>query len=198
MVKWYCYGSLKGKTVKSAGYNCQGCHFHCHQLMSGFVVVQSLSCVQLFAIPWTAARPPCLSPSPGVCSNSCPLNQWCHPTISSSVAPFSSCPHSFPASRSFPVSWLFTSGGQSIGASVSAPALSMNTQGWFLLGLIALISLQPKGLSRAFSSTTVWRHQFFSSQPFLLSSSHIHTWLLEEKNSFHSADFCWQSDVSAF
>ena len=104
------------------------------------------------------------------CSNSCPLSWWCHPTISSSVTPFSSCPQSFPASGSFPVSQLFTSGGQSIRASASASVLSMNIQGRFPLGLTGLISLQFKGLSRVFSSDTIWKHQF----------SHIHTWQVEK------------------
>ena len=92
-----------------------------------------------------------------VCSNSCPLNRWCHPAISSSAALFSSCPQSFPASGFFPMSRLFTSGGQIIGASASASVLSMNIQGWFPLGLAGLISLQSKGLSRVFSNTTVWK-----------------------------------------
>ena len=104
------------------------------------------------------ARLPCPSPSPGACSNSCPLSQWCHPTISSSVIPFSSCLQSFPVSGSFPMSWLFPSGRQSIGASASASVLPMNIQGWFLLGLTGLISLQSKGLSRVFN-TTVQKHQ---------------------------------------
>ena len=107
-------------------------------------------------------RLPCPSPSPRACSNSCPSSQWCHPTISSSVASFSSCPQSFPASGSFPMSGLFASGGQSIGASASASVLLMNIQGWFPWGLTDLISLQSKGLSRVFSSTTIWKHQFFS------------------------------------
>ena len=112
----------------------------------------------------------------GVCSNSCPLSWWCNLTISSSVTPFS-CPQSFPASGSFPVSWLFASGGQSIDASASV--LPMNIQGWFPLGLTSLISLLSKGLSRVFSNTTVWKHQFFSAHPSLWSSSDISTWLLE-------------------
>ena len=120
---------------------------------------------------------PCSSPSPGACSNSCPLSRWCHPTISSSVIPFFSCPQSFPASGSFPRSWLFASGGQSIGASASVSVLPKNIQGWFPLGLTGLISFLSKGLSRVFSSTTVQRYQFFSAQPFLLSGSHIFTWL---------------------
>ena len=103
-------------------------------------------------------RLPCLSPTPGACSNSCPLSQWCHPTISSSVVPFSSCLQSFPASGSFPVSLFFTSGGQSIGAPASASILSMNIQDWFPLGWTGWISLQSKGLSRVFFNTTVQRH----------------------------------------
>ena len=114
------------------------------------------------------------------CSNLCPLSWWCHPTTSSSVTPFYSCPQSFPASVSFPVSWLFASGGQNIGASTSTSVLLMNIQCWFPLGLTSLISLQSKGLSRIFSSTTVQKHPFFSAQPSLWSSSHIHTWLLEK------------------
>ena len=97
----------------------------------------------------------------GVYSNPCPLSQWCHPAISSSVVPFSSCLQSFPASGSFPVSQLFTSGGQRIGASASASVLPMNIWGWFPLGWTGWISLQPKGLSRVFSNTTVQKHQFF-------------------------------------
>ena len=105
---------------------------------------------------------------PRVCSNSCPLSRWCHPTISSSIAPFSSCPQSFPASGSFPMSQLFATGGQSIGASSSMSVLPMNIQGWFPLGLTSLISLLSKGLSRVFTSSTVWQHQFFRAQPSLV------------------------------
>ena len=108
-------------------------------------------------------RLPCPSPTPEACSNSCPLNQWCHQTISSSVIPISSCRQSFPASGSFPMSQFFTSGGQRIGVSGSASVLPMNIQDWFCLGLIDLISLPSKGLSRVFSNTTVQKHQFFSS-----------------------------------
>ena len=107
---------------------------------------------------------PCPSLSPGVCSNSCPLSRWCHPTISSSVTPFSSCPQCFPASGSFPMSQLFAWGGHSIGASASASVLPMNIQGWFPLGFTGLILLS-KGLSRVFSSTTFWKRQFFSVVP---------------------------------
>ena len=118
--------------------------------------------------------------SPGVCSNSCPLSQWCHPTITSSAALFSSCSQSFPESGSFQMSPCFTSGGRSIGASTLASVLPMNTQGWFPLGLTGLISMLSKELSRVFSSTTVQKHQFCSAQPSLWSNSHIHIWLPEK------------------
>ena len=126
------------------------------------------------------ARPSCPSPSPGVCSNSCPSSRWCHPTISSSVIPFSFCLQSFPASRSYPLSQFFSSGGQSIGVSPSALDFPKNIQHWFPLGLIGLISVQSKGLSRVFSNTTVQNHQFFGAQLSSWSNSHIHTWLLEK------------------
>ena len=126
------------------------------------------------------SRPPCPSPSPGPCSNSCPLSWWCHSTILSSVVAFSSCLQSFPASGSFPKSWLFASGVQSIKASVLASVLPVNSQGWFPLGLTGLISLLTKGLSRVFSSTTIQKHLFFGAQPSLWSNSHIRTWLLEK------------------
>ena len=122
-------------------------------------------------------RRPCPLPSPGPCSNSCPLSRWCHPTISSSVVPFFSCLWSFPASRSFPMSEFFASGGQSFEASASV--LLMNSQGWFPLGMTRLLSLLSRGLSRVFSSTTIQKHQFFGTQLSLWSNSHIHTWLLE-------------------
>ena len=126
------------------------------------------------------ARLPCPSPTPRVHPNPCPLSWWCHPTISSSVIPFSSSPQSFPASGSFQMSQLFASGGQSIGASASASALPVNIWGWFPLGSTGLISLLSQRLSRMFSSPTVWRHQVFVAQPFFLSSFHIPTWLLEK------------------
>ena len=115
-------------------------------------------------------RLPCPSLSPRACSNSCPLNRRCHPTILSSVVPFSSCLQSFPASGSFPMSQFFTSGGQSIGVSASASVLPMNIQDWSPLGWTGLISLQSKGLSRVFSNTTVQKHQFFSAQLSLRSN----------------------------
>ena len=125
------------------------------------------------------ARPPCPSPTPRAHPNPCPLSQWCHPTISSSVIPLS-CPQSFPASGSFPMSQLFTSGDQSIGVSASTSVLPMNTQDWSLLGWAGWISLQSKGLSRVFSNTTVQKHQFFGTQLSPQSNSHIHTWPLEK------------------
>ena len=125
------------------------------------------------------ARLPCPS-TPGAYSNSCPLSQWCHPTISSSVVPFSSCPQSFPKSGSFPMSRFFALGGHSTGVSVSTSVLPMNTKDWSPLGWTGWISLQSKGLSRAFSNTTVQKHQFFGSQLSSQSSSHIHTWPLEK------------------
>ena len=125
-------------------------------------------------------RPPCPSPTPGVHPNSYPSSWWCHPALSSSIVPFSSCPQSFPASGSFPVSRLFTSGGQSIGASASESVLPVNIQDWSPLGWTGGISSQSKVPSRVFSSTTVQKHQFFGAQTSLWSNSHIHTWPLEK------------------
>ena len=124
-------------------------------------------------------RPPCPSPTPGVHSNSSPSSQWCHPTISSSVVPFS-CPQSLPASESFPMSQLFAGSGQSTGVSALASFLPKKSQGWFPLGWTGWISLQSKGLSRVFSNTTVQKHQIFSAQPSSQSNSHIHTWPQEK------------------
>ena len=126
------------------------------------------------------ARLPCPSPTPRAYSNSCPSSQWCHPTISSSVVPFSSHLESCPASGSFPMSQFFSSGGQSIGVSASESFLPMNIQNWFPWRLIGLISLQSKGLSRVFSNTTAQKHPFFDVQLSLQSNSHIHAWLLEK------------------
>ena len=125
-------------------------------------------------------RPPCPSLTPGVYSNSCPLSRWCHPAISSSVVPFSSCPQSLPASGSFPMSQFFSWGGQSIGVSASASVLPMNNEDWSPLGCTGWISLQSQGLSRVFSSTAVQKHQFFGAQLTSQSNSHIHTWPLEK------------------
>ena len=135
-----------------------------------------------------------------VCSNSCWLSQWCHPTISFSVV--SSCPQSFSASGSFPMSQFFALGDQSIGASASASVLPMrkdliSIQGWIFLGLTGLISLLSKRLSRVFSSITVWKHQFFAVQPSLWSNSHIHTWLLGKPKLWLYRPL-WANDVSVF
>ena len=125
-------------------------------------------------------RPPCPSPTPGVHWDSRPSSQWCHPAISSSVVPFSSCPQSLPASGSFPMSQLFALHGESIGVSASASVLPMNTQDWSPLGWNGWISFQSSGLSRVLSNTTVQKHQFFGAQPSSQSNSHIHTWPQEE------------------
>ena len=125
-------------------------------------------------------RPPYPSPTPRVHPNPCPSSRWCHPTISSSVIPFSSCPQSFPASGSFQMSQFFASGGQSIGLSALASVLPMNIQDWFPLGWTGWISLQSKGFSRVFSNSTVQKHQFFRAQLSLWPNPHIHTWLLEK------------------
>ena len=143
-----------------------------HSVVSDFLQPQGL---QHSGLPY-----PLLSS--GVCSNSCSLSWWCHPTISSYVTLFSSCLQLFPASGSISVSQLFTSGGQRIGASASPSVLPMNIQGWFPLWLTGLISMLSKGFLRVFSSTTVRKHQFFGAQPSLWPNSHIHTWLLEKTN----------------
>ena len=126
------------------------------------------------------ARPPCPSPTAGVHSDSRPSSQWCHPAISSSVILFSSCPQSLPASRSFPMSQLFSWGGQSTGVSALASFLPKQSQGWSALEWTGWISLQSKGLSRVFSNTAVQKHQFFGTQPSSQSNSHIHTWWQEK------------------
>ena len=129
---------------------------------------------------WQHARPLCPSPTLGVYPSSCPLSQWCHPTISSSVIPFSSHLRSFPASGSFLMSQFFASGGQSTGVSASTSVPPMNIQDWSPLGWTGWISLKSKGLWRVFSNTTVQKHQFFGTQLSLQFNSHIHTWLLEK------------------
>ena len=167
--------------VREQTLGCQGGGMVSEVGVSRYSSVQLLSCVQLFEIPWTAARKASLSiTSPGACSNSRPLSQWCHPTISSSAVPFSSCLQSFPASGYFPMSQFFPSGGQSTGASELASVLPMNIQDWFPLGWTGLITSLSKGLSRVFSNTTVHKHQFFSPQPSLWSNSHTCMWLLEK------------------
>ena len=126
------------------------------------------------------ARPPCPSPTPGVISDSCPSSQWCHPAISSSAVPFSSCPQSLPASESFPMSQLFAWGGQSTRVSALVSFLPKKSQGWSSSEWTGWISLQSKGLSRVFSNTTVQKHQFLGAQLSSQSNSHIHTWPQEK------------------
>ena len=146
-----------------------------------FSSVQSLSHIRLFATPWTAAcQAPCPSPTPRVYSNSCPLSQWCHPTISSSAVAFFSSLQSLPASGSFQMSLLFISGGQNVGVSASVSFPPKKSQDWSPSEWTGWISLQAKALSRVFSNTTVQKHQFFSAQPSSQSNSHIHTWPLEK------------------
>ena len=168
-----------------------------HNLCNQYAIVGYLSCIHLS--PFSSvqfscsvvldslqphglqhARPPCPLPTPAVHPNPCPLSQWCHPTISSPVIPFSYSPQSFPVSGSFQMSQPFTLGGQRVGVSASTSVLPMNTQDWSPLGWSGWISLQSKGLSRVFPNNTVQKHQFFSAQLSLESNSHIHTWLLEK------------------
>ena len=146
-----------------------------------FSSVQSLSRVRFFVTPWITARQASRpSPTSGVHLHSCALSQWCHPAISSSVVPFSSCPQSLPASESFPMSQHFAWGGQSIGASALASFLPKKSQGWSPSEWTGWISLQSKGLSRVFSNITVQKHQFFGAQLSSQSNSHIHTWPQEK------------------
>ena len=180
--------NLRYRSFRKGGLNAWFFHFICCSVAKPCPTLwpHGLQCTRLL-FP---------SRSPGLCSNSCPLRWWCYPTISSSVAPFSCCPQSFPPSRSFPVSQLFASGGHSIGASASASVLPVNIQGRFPLGLTALIFLLSKGLSRVFFNTTVRKHQFFNAQAFLWSSSHsVHDY--GENQSFCYMDLCRQSTVSA-
>ena len=158
------------------------CHF-CHRLIyHWFLLPFSHSVVSDSLRPHGLlhARLPCPSPTPEACSNSCPFWWWCYPTISSCVIPFFSCLQSFPASGSFQMSHFFASGGQSIEVSASTSVFLMNIQDWLPLGWTGWISLKSKGLSRAFSNTTVQKHQFFGAQLSLWSNSHICTWLLEK------------------
>ena len=171
--------------VKQMSQNTKNCESKVH---ASFWCIQfSRSVVSDFLRPHESQHtpPPCPSPPPGVYSNSHPSSRWCHPAISSSVVPFSSCPQSLPASGSFPVSQLFTWGGQSIGVSAAASVPPMNTQDWSPLGWTGWISLQSKGLSRVFSSTTVQKHQFFSAQHSSQSNSHILLYTFK-KNKFEA------------
>ena len=162
--------------------------------------VHTFSCSAVSNSLWSHglqhAKPLCPSPTPRACSNSCPLNQWCHPTISSSVTPFY-CPLSFPASGSFPMSRFFSSGSQSIGASAATLVLPMNIQDWFPLELTGWISLQSKGLSRVFSNTTVQKHQFLAFS-FLYSPTHTSIPDYWKSHSFNKRALCQKSSVSAF
>ena len=142
------------------------------------------------------SRLPCPSPTPRACSNLRPSSQWCHPTISSSVVPFSSHLQSFPVSGSFPRSQLLASGGQSIGVSASASVLPNNIQYWFPLGLTGFITLLSKGFSRVFSNTTLQKNQFFGTQLYSPTLTSIHDYW--KNHSFDSTDLCQQSNVSAF
>ena len=153
----------------------------------GHLWTREMSCQFIFSVVSNSyayrlqhARLPCTLPTPRACSNSCGSSQWCHPTVSSSVVPFSSCLQSIPASGSFPMSQFFPSGGLSIGTSASASILPMNIHDWFPLGWTGWISLQSKGLSRIFCSTIVQKHQFFGTQLSSQSNSHIHTWPQEK------------------
>ena len=161
----------------------------CKNLLLEFLIVRNsphsvqFSCLvmseSLWSHEWQHTRPPCPSPTPGVHWDSCPLSQWCHPAISSSVVPFSSCPQSLPASESFPMNQHFAWGGQSTGLSALTSFLPKKSQGWSPSEWTGWIPLQSKGLSRVFN-TTVQKHQFFSAQLSSQSNSHIHTWPLEK------------------
>ena len=159
------------------------------------IVVQLASCVWLLVTPWTVACQASLfSPSPGVCPSSCPLHQWCHPTISSSVFVFSFCLQSFPASGSFSMSWIFTSDGWSTGASASASILPMNIQGWFPLRLTGLISLLCKGLA----SSPAPQFKSINSSVLCLLYGPALTTVRDYWKGLDHTDLCWQTDVSTF
>ena len=185
-VFWELFCFLELPDSKFIRYFLCSCHWISHffkkpeALFSSVQFSHSVMSDSLWPHESQHARPPCPSPTPGVYPNSCPSSQWCHPAISFSVVPFSSCPQSFSASGSFPMSQLFTWGGQSIGISALASVIPMHTQDWSPLGWTGWIFLQTKGLSRVFSNTTVQKQQFFSTQLSSQSNSHIHTWLLEK------------------
>ena len=176
----------KNKSVTDATFTARPLPFTC--------IEESINSVQFSSVQFSRsavsnslrphesqhARPPCPSVTPGVHSDSRPLSPWCHPAISSSVVPFFSCLQSLPASESFPMSQLFTWGGQSTGVSALASLLPRKSQGWSPSEWTGWISLQSKGLSRVFSNTTVQKHQFFGAQLFSESNSHTHTWPLEK------------------
>ena len=175
-----------------------GVQLFCFSHSDDCLFVHSLSCVWLFATHWLQhVRLPCLSPTPGACSNSCPLSLWCHPTILSSVTPFFSCPQSFSASGSFPLSQFFASGGQSIAASASASVLPMNIQGWFPLGLTGWSPCCPRDSQE--SSPAPQFESINSSVLSLLYGStltSVHNYW--KKHNFDYMGFSQQSDISAF
>ena len=173
----YTYNQLKIKDIWKTFQKVPKCKTQiCHSAQFSRSVVSDSS----WTHEWQHARPPCPSPTPGVHPDSHPSSQWCHPAISSSVVPFSSCPQSLPALESFPVSQLFAWGGQSTGVSALASFLPKKSQGWSPSQWTGWISLQYMGLSRVFSNTTVQKHQFFGAQPSSQSNSHIHTWPQEK------------------
>ena len=169
--------SFLGNSFPSPSKNCL---FYIYFLELVLFSSVAQSCPTLRPHELQHTRPPCPSPAPGVHPDSCPLSQWCHPAISSSVIPFSFCLQSLPASESFPMSQLFAWGGQSTGVSVLASFLPKKSQGWSPSEGTGWISLQTKGLSRVFSNTTVQKHQFFGAQLSSQSNPHIHTWPLEK------------------
>ena len=187
---WTLFGNYFGYSLFNAQYNLHVYFFSSIQF-SRSVVSDSLR-------PHESqhARPPCPSPTPGVHSDSRPSSPWCHPAISFSVIPFSSCPQSFPASGSFPMSQLFTSGGQSTGVSASTSVLPMNVQDWFPLGWTDWISLMSKGLSRVFCNITVQNNSLVLSFLYGPTLTSIHDYW--KNHSFNCTDFCHQSDVFAF
>ena len=177
-VSFQVYWFLRSRWHKAKATGFQRCSFFGVSVQFSSV---TQSCLTL-CDPMNCSTPglPVTSPTPGVHPDSCPSSQWCHPAISSSVVPFSSFPPSLPASESFPMSQLFTWGGQSTGVSALASFLPKYTQDWSPLGWTGWISLQSKGLSRVFSNTTVQKHKFFGAQPSSQSNSHIHTWPMEK------------------
>ena len=186
-IHWETWDSNPGTFDFKARFVCKDTWYFSKETDKWYNVTYNLvqlSCSVLSASLWPhesqQTRPPCPLPTPEVYSDSHPTSRWCHPAISSSVIPFSSCPQSLPASESFPMSQLFSWGGQSTGVSALASFLPKNSQYWSPLEWTGWISLQSKGLSRVFSNTTVQKHQFFSAQPSSWSNSHIHTWLLEK------------------
>ena len=177
MIKWLCWCTVAQSCLILC--NAMNCHTPGFPQFSSVWFSHSVVSDSLRPHELQHARPPCPSSTPGVHPNSCPSSLWCHPAISSSVVPFSSCSQALPGSGSFPMSQLFAWGDQSTGVSALASFLPKKSQGWSS-EWTGWISLQSKGLSRVFSSTTVQKHQFFSTQPSSQSNSHIHTWPLEK------------------